>query len=295
MYWIPRFLLQVKVEQEDFLSRIVGFGGFIIVLLAISFLGIFIYSRNRQNQLVIRQRLMQEEFEKQLMKVQIEVQEYTSAALSQELHDHIGQLLSSTKILINLSGRSMAEPPDTLKVAETTLAQAIQDLRALAKSLNNDWLSQFNLIENLETEKARINASRTIDLKLEHSGTRLAIQPDVQMMLFRVIQEAIQNCIKHAEANVIVVEIRSEETLLNVTVTDNGRGFRPDDRKPTGVGLMNMQHRTRLIGGRISWHSPPEGGTEVRICLPVQLPVRLPVHPPADLPVHPRVDPRVDP
>jgi signal transduction histidine kinase len=269
MLWLHHLFLQAQ-GHEDIISDIVVFAGFIIVILAISFLIFFVFSRRRQNQLVIKQKIMQEEFDKQLMLAQIEVQEYTAAALGQELHDNIGQLLSSTKILISLSERSMPTVPDTSHVAEETLAKAIQDLRSLAKSLNKEWLRQFNLVENLEMEKARINASCAIGLSLSYEHARLPVQPETQIMLFRIIQEAIQNCLRHAGAKKIDIRIVINGSELGVLIADDGKGFLEQEKKFDGVGIMNMRHRTKLIGGNINWETSPYGGTQVNIHLPIQ-------------------------
>jgi signal transduction histidine kinase len=265
---ISYLFLEVQ-GQQSLVSTIVAFGGLIIVVLAISFLIIFIYSRQRQNQMALQQQIMKEEFEKQLMQVQIEVQEHTSATLSQELHDNIGQLLTSTRILINLTGRSLPAVPETLQSAEDTLGRAIHDLRSLAKSLNRDWLHRFDLLENLEAEKARINATRTIDFQLHHNITRLPLKADSQLMLFRIIQEAVQNCIKHAGPRTIGIELEITQAELDIRITDDGRGFDPGVQTLNGVGLMNMRYRTRLLGGKIEWRPAIAAGTEVEIRLPL--------------------------
>lgn len=229
---------------------------------------IFVYARHRQNQLIARQRLMQEEFQRQLMKVQIEVQEHTCATLSQELHDNIGGLLTSTRILLNLTGRSLHEPPDTLGLAEETVEKAIHDLRALAKSLNKEWLDQFDLVENLQMEVDRINAARIVRLEFLHADCRLPLATESQVMLFRIIQEGIQNCLKHARASEIRIRLDVAGEELCVTIADDGNGF--DTRlNASGVGLLNMRYRTRLIGGVIHWDSAPGAGTEVGIRLPM--------------------------
>ena len=114
---------------------------------------------------------MENAFQQELLQTQLETQESTFYQISQELHDNIGQLLSSTKLLIGITKMCIAQNdftnvPDTISTAEQTLSKAIQDLRSLSKSLNKEWLHQFNLVENLEEEIKRINAARNIQAEL---------------------------------------------------------------------------------------------------------------------------------
>ena len=109
---------------------------------------------------------MENQFRQELLKSQLETQEYSFNQISQELHDNIGQLLSSTKLLLGIAAMELKEVPDPLKTAEQTVGKAIQDLRALSKSLSKEWLHQFNLVQNLEAEKERINAARNIEVEL---------------------------------------------------------------------------------------------------------------------------------
>lgn len=212
---------------------------------------------------------MQEDFQKQLMQSQIEVQEYTSAALSQELHDNIGQLLSSTKLLLGIASMEMETVPDTIKTAEQTVGKAIVDLRSLSKSLNKEWLHQFNLIENLEAEKERINAARNIKVELKSQYEKLPLEPDAQVMLFRVVQEALQNSIKHSFAKHITIQIKNTDAHFELTIEDDGRGFDIEKAKKESLGLRNMQHRTQLLGGTIEWKQGENNGTIILIKIPM--------------------------
>lgn len=235
---------------------------FIIILL-------MLYQK-RKKEYIQEQATKDANFQNQLMQSQIEIQENTFTALGQELHDNIGQLLSSTKMLLGVTEKSYLPIPNSLLVAEETLTKAILDLRNLTKSMNKDWLSQFNLIENLQAETERINAANTIHIQLFHYDNSLPLLADKQVLLFRIIQEALQNCIKHAGATKASMSIINDETSLKVSITDNGNGFSPDDNQKAGVGIMNMQHRTKLLGGTIEWNSAEGNGTEVQINLPIK-------------------------
>jgi signal transduction histidine kinase len=96
------------------------------------------------------------------------------------LHDNIGQLLSTTKLLLGMAVMELKNVPDTLKTAEQTVAKAIQDLRLLSKSLDKEWLHQFNLIEYLEAEKERINRERKVEVNFVSEYATLPMEPEAQ-------------------------------------------------------------------------------------------------------------------
>ncbi|HEY8957796.1 sensor histidine kinase [Chitinophaga sp.] len=246
-----------------FISLLVTIMGLVVVAAVISY-------KKKQDAYLHQLKLMKEDYDKQLMWSQIEMQEEAFAHLGQELHDDIGQLLSSTKLLINVTQRSMQEIPDTLQIAENTLSTAIQHLRALSKSFSRQWLDQFSLVENLKAEVERINSSRAITVKFTYELVELPLQAEPQIILFRIIQEAMQNCIKHARPQVIDISIRKADQQLILIIADDGSGFDKDSMASIGMGIRNMQHRTSLLGGDIRWEVTTAGGTAVLITLPLE-------------------------
>ena len=210
---------------------------------------------------------MEADFEKQLLQSQLETQEETLNQLSIEIHDNVGQLLNSTKLLIGITQRSLAESPDTLFMADETLAKAIQELRSLSKSLNREWLQQFNFIENLEAEINRINAVRSLQIHLFRPAS-LSLKAGAQIILFRIVQEILQNSIKHAQAKNIEINIKEDSQQLCIYIADDGTGF-DEATVAKSVGILNIKHRTRLLGGTVAWGSSNSNGTGVTIQLPV--------------------------
>jgi signal transduction histidine kinase len=246
-----------------FISLLVTIMGLVVVAAVISY-------KKRQDAYLHQLKLMKEDYDKQLMWSQIEMQEAAFAHLGQELHDDIGQLLSSTKLLINVTQRNMNEVPDTLQTAESTLSTAIQNLRALSKSFSRQWLDQFSLLDNLKAEVERINTSRLIKVTFTHDLIGLPLQSEPQIILFRIVQEAIQNCIKHARPQVIDISIRKAAQEQILIIADDGAGFDKAGMSSTGMGIRNMQHRTKLLGGEIRWEVTSAGGTAVLITLPLE-------------------------
>lgn len=237
-----------------------------LLLSCIIILLILIYQKRRQ-QYMIEMATLKQTYEQALLQSQIEVQEATFSTLSKELHDNIGQLLSTAKMLLGITEINLTNPPDTLITANATVGKAINELRSLSKSLSKEWLEKFNLIENLTTEVNRINSADVMKLQLSHPD-KLLLEADKQIILFRIVQEAIQNAIKHASAKNIYVNILYENDFLKTMVKDDGAGF-SQQNVSDGVGIINMKHRAKLLGGTVEWQSGNNGST-VLITLPVK-------------------------
>ncbi|HEV3412811.1 MAG TPA: ATP-binding protein [Puia sp.] len=213
---------------------------------------------------------LQSSTQQELLKTQLETQEATYRQIGEEIHDNVGQLLSTAKILLSITERSLPEVPETLHTATDTIGKAIQDLRSLSRSLSSEWLQQFNIVENLKAEVNRLNTAGIVRTRIEIPTGSLPMTADSQIMLFRVVQEAIQNTLKHADATEVLVTVTLSEAAVEIVIRDNGRGFSPETLSSKGLGLKNMLNRTRLLGGTIDWTSANGNGVEVKIIVPIQ-------------------------
>lgn len=254
-----------KQHQPDLVIAIL-IGTVILLLAGLFILMLVTYFNNRKKRFIQEKQLMQSAFNEQLLKSQLETQEYAFNQVSQELHDNIGQILSSSKMLLSIASMQIAVVPDALKTAEEGVAKAITDLRSLSKSLSQEWLQQFNFMENLEAEKNRINSARSIHISILSDYEKLPLEPQSQVMLFRVVQEAVQNSIKHAFPKQIAITIKNMGNDFKLTIEDDGIGFDINAVKKESLGLRNMEHRIQLLGGSIEWKK--EKGTLVEIFIP---------------------------
>ncbi|MGH2648999.1 MAG: sensor histidine kinase [Ginsengibacter sp.] len=244
----------------------VGFVTTVLLLLLGFLLFFFLKYRARSNKFIKERETMKKTFEQTLLQSQVEVQEATFSVLAKELHDNVGQLLSSSKMLMGVAQRNLINIPETLTIAEETLGKAINELRSLSKSLDKQLLEQFDLINNLSAEIKRINSSLELKIHFLYSG-KLAITPEKQIILFRIIQESLQNAIKHAQAKNINIEIETTAENIIIYISDDGKGFKQIANN--GLGIRNMKHRAKLLGGNITW-AAAEKGTLITIRLPVK-------------------------
>jgi len=246
----------------------------ILVLLFFGVLFIFMLSyihyRRRQN--AREKKAMQDQFDQQLMQTRLEIQEQTFRYLSEEIHDHVGQLLSLAKM--QLSSFKEEEPVDRtlLKDIGANVARALQDLRSLAKGLHAGHIRHFSIREAVDEEVQRIRKAGGLTVSVTSEGAEKKIKEEKQLILFRIIQECLQNCLKHAAASNINIGFTWYSEQLRVRVRDDGQGFDPDS-SPTvsaGIGLENIRNRARLTGGSSVIYSKPGEGTTVTVQIPYE-------------------------
>lgn len=236
------------------------------LLVAVGIIVLFLVYQKKQLRYLLEKKELSNQFQRELLKTRLEAQEETMSKLSTELHDNIGQLLSSSKFLIGVASRASHSLPENLQMAEETISKAIQEVRALSKSLSTEWLEKFSLLENLQAESDRIRISKVLQVTMKHPDT-IDMPTDRQMILFRIVQEALQNAIKHGQASNISIEVTQAEDQLRVSVDDDGKGFDIDNSSLHGVGINNIRHRAKLLGGTANWNSTGHG-TSVSIQLP---------------------------
>ncbi len=236
-----------------------------LILVAGGITSLILIYQKRQMRYHFEKRQLQNQYSEELLKTRLETQEHTLNTISKEIHDNIGQLLNSSKMLIGVAQR--APSADTLNAAADTLGQAIQELRGLSKSLNNDWLEQFSFIDNLNAEVKRIDGVNSIRMTVEHEAP-LTLPKDQQLVLFRIVQETFQNALKHAEPKHIHIKTQFTDGHLHLDVTDDGKGFDVNDPGRLGFGITNIKLRTALLGGSVQWRAT-KPGTHVLIRVPL--------------------------
>lgn len=241
-----------------------------LLLVAIGIVVLVLVYQKRQNQYLQERATMKAAFEKELLEAQLEMQELTLKNIAQEIHDNIGQTLSLAKLNLNTI---QPDKPDTApqKIANTKelVSKAIVDLRTLSKTLHTEAVLAVGLTSAIEMELRLIEKAGVYETALAIEGTPLPLDAQKELILFRAVQEALNNAIKHSGASKIEVLLRYTPETFGVVVKDNGKGFAlHDDNKANGSGLRNMRNRAKLIGGRLEMASASTG-TEIRLNLPI--------------------------
>lgn len=253
----------------------------VFIMLALSaFVVYFILSsQKRRLRLQHEQQQMKENYEKEVLTTQIESRDQTLRDISQEIHDNMGQLLSVSRINLNILEKELETHPSVNRIRDTNqiLADVIKYIRMLSKGLNSDMLASYGLRESIKFELDRIAQTALIQCKFVTEGEDFLIDAKKEIIIYRMIQEILNNILKHADATEISIQMNYTGTDFILDITDNGKGFNPDATsnlsiKEAGSGLRNLQKRAQLVGASLQINSQPSNGTNIHIVLPKPTP-----------------------
>jgi signal transduction histidine kinase/ligand-binding sensor domain-containing protein len=197
--------------------------------------------------------------------------------IARELHDEMGQALTAAKINLQLMP-GIAEPQERVQRISDTVAlvdRMIQHVRALSLDLRPPLLDELGLIPAVRGYLEAVSQRSGIAIDVEADPLPDGLPPEIEITGFRVIQEALTNVLRHAQASRAGVELRREPPWLGLTVSDNGRGFDVDEalgRAAGGhhLGLLGIRERVEALGGRVEIDSGAGRGTEIRVRVPLQ-------------------------
>lgn len=211
---------------------------------------------------------IEQDRKQELLKTQIEVQDQTLSYISREIHDNIGQVLSFIKLSLATAGHTPDKTQLKINESRELLSQVINDLRDLSKSLSYDGIKSAGLINTVKFEIERINKSGLIDARITIEGEPYAFDEQCELVMFRIVQEAVNNSLKHANAKKLTVFLNYTASGFSLSITDNGNGFYTGIlEKPEGSGLKNIRNRANLVGAVAKISSVAGHGTTVEIIL----------------------------
>jgi signal transduction histidine kinase len=242
----------------------------LFVLLVCFMVVLLMINRKKKLAHIMEKQQMTADFEKQLLQSQLEIQEQSFNNISHEIHDNVGQLLSLTTMQLNILEHSDELNRPILEGARTSLNKAIIDLRDLAKGLSTDRIARFSLLEDVAEEINRIQRSRILVANLRVEGKERALNPDRTLISFRIVQECLQNILKHAGAKNVSLLFNYGETELQILIQDDGKGFdvHGSVNSSSGLGLSNIMKRTEMVGGKLIIESRINEGTRINIYIP---------------------------
>lgn len=226
-----------------------------------------IYKRNQN-----RKQIEIENLNKEILVTQLEIQEQTLKNISQEIHDNIGQVLSLAKLNLNtMDITEQDELVDKIATSKILVGKAIQDLRDLSRSLNTDNITAMGLISGVEYELELIRKSGVYKTVMDIAGSVVRLDAKKELIIFRIVQEALNNIMKHAKAKTIKVSA-AYNTELELKIADDGNGFDATGitgNTTTSLGLRNMEARAKMIGADFRIFSKSGIGTEVLLNIPL--------------------------
>jgi two-component system sensor histidine kinase UhpB len=203
--------------------------------------------------------------QKQLTQATIEGQEKERSEISKELHDNINQVLVTIKLYLELAIDDKKAKDDLIKRSAEKIIYCINEIRTLSKSLAPPSLNDYGLVEAITDLVENIRLTKTFNINLNIKLDSINKFNDLQQLyIYRIIQEQLNNIIKHANAKNVCVELLENSHSIDLIIRDDGKGFNPQE-KSNGIGLTNIQNRAELLNGNLEITSSPNKGCLLKV------------------------------
>jgi len=214
-----------------------------------------------------------EEELRQLSHKLVQMQEEERRAVAAELHDQVGQSLTGLKLLLARAARSHSESiSPLLEEANSVVSDLMTRVRNLSLDLRPAMLDDIGLLPALLWLFERYTSQTQVKVNFEHSGLNQPFPPATRTAIYRIVQEALTNVSRHAGVNEATVRAWVSSDSLSVQIEDLGKGFNPDEIGPASSGLVGMQERAHLLGGKLTIETTPGAGTRVTAEFPLPKP-----------------------
>ncbi|MDX1941703.1 MAG: sensor histidine kinase [Saprospiraceae bacterium] len=272
--------LQVQSENQQLRIRqrngvILGMGGLLAML---GFISSLYYSNSQNKQKVATQeaqiqaqKIRQLEQEKQLSTVDamLRGQEAERSRLARDLHDGLGGMLSGVRQTLNaMKGNQIVteESARAFTRALDMLDTSISELRRVARNMMPEALVKFGLKDAVQDFTDTLNDSGAIQVQYQAFGLEKRLPEATEVIVFRIVQELLNNVVKHADANHVLLQLLQDGNRFHITVEDDGKGFDLQKlEEAPGIGWMNIRSRVNYLGGTLDVRSAPGQGTTVEI------------------------------
>jgi two-component system, NarL family, sensor kinase len=238
--------------------------GLIISILYMYQKRLYYFKRNMNNMIL--------DHEKNLLTAQVEIQEQTFQEISKEIHDNISLSLTLAKLNLNtLDWKNVSKLSESISSSVQIIGTAINELSNLSRSMNSEIIKNLGLHKAIRMELERVEQIAQIQVHFKIEGDPVFMNCQKELVLFRIIQEAFNNIIKHSNATIVNLNFKYNQEHLDVLIEDNGSGFTPSEinyKEKMHAGLINMKNRAKAFGGTLELISSPNSGTKICITAP---------------------------
>ena len=226
----------------------------------------------------ITERKIAEGIQRELSKRVLAAQEAERKRVAFELHDSVNQLLSSVRYRLKSDeesgGKRKKIDPKRTEECRVLVEKAIQELRRISRNLRPSSLDDLGLLAAIRTLCDEFSKRTAIAVHIESIKMTQRLAPNLELALFRIVQETLNNIEKHSQATEVELTLTRENSSVHATVTDNGKGFDlkklENKKQPRGIGMASMKERSSFLGGTVSIDSAPGRGTKVFVSIPVK-------------------------
>ncbi len=250
-------------------------GIILVLLILLGFIVSFLFKyKNRQIKHQAEMESVKEKYNQEILKTQLEIKEQTLKYISEEIHDNVGQVLSLA--VLNLSAIELYNTDKAaIKIENITrlVEKAVADLRNLSKTLDADNIANVGLVSIIRFEMDLLEKTGVYKTSFKLSGEEKRLNGQKEIILYRIIQESLNNIIKHAKASFIKINLSFSDSHMSIEIADNGKGFDTSGSTEkniykNGAGINNIKKRAHLIGGSLDINSVPSAGTTISMTIP---------------------------
>ncbi len=261
-------LLRKSVNKQNVLL----FSGSGLVLVLI-FFSVFYHHKSKKDKIISEQKIKQLEEEKKFFAARaiVEGQEEERKRIANELHDGLGVLLSATRMQFSAIKDKNPENKPLIEKATKLLEQASTDVRKISHNMMPGLLTKFGLYEAIEDLFDQLETIKGLNATIKINGEQERLPENKEIMLYRIMQEVINNTLKHAQANNVSLIIDILPNRLTLLYTDDGKGF---DLKNSdmlkSIGVTSIQSRVNFLGGKLDLKTKPGEGVKYKIEIPLE-------------------------
>lgn len=205
--------------------------------------------------------------QKELSETIVRVQEKERTRIGNELHDNVNQLLSTTKLFIDMINPATENEKTFKSKSIEYILTAIEEIRKLSKELVVPQLKGNSLVANIKQLIEDIQLSGSLQIKFTHDQENDMLSPGKKVTLFRILQEQMKNILKYSNASQVEILLQCRDKYAELTVKDNGVGFDPQKTRK-GVGLSSISERARFYNGKMDINSSPGKGCKLVVGIP---------------------------
>ena len=273
---VARLLVQNSENEEQAAQRVIQIYDRVqrqvFVFLAATLAAILLtgFSMIRRNRRLFARMAELSDRRSELAQKLIATQESTLRYISRELHDEFGQILTAMGAML---GRAGAHAPEgsslrsDLQEVRQIAQETLDRVRSLSQALHPVMLDEAGLESTLDWYIPTVERQTGIAISYEKQGEPFAVEGSAAVQIYRILQEALNNVARHSGAKQVWVRLRFLPSVLELEVEDHGAGFNGQPAKQ-GIGLVAMRERSELMGGRIAFSTPADGGTVVHVKVP---------------------------
>ena len=201
----------------------------------------------------------------------VDAQEKERADIGYELHDNVNQILSTSRLYLDLARNDEKERLNLIQKSAEGIANAVSEIRKISRSLVPGSISDLGLRASILDLVESIESTKMLKVEFHHEGMVDELTDKHKLTLFRIIQEQVTNVMKHAEASLLIIELVVGRGFVDLSISDNGKGFDKEGLKAKkGVGLHNIANRTELFNGTMNMVTSPGNGCKLKIHIPLE-------------------------